>query len=98
MPFGGAGGWPEVDDLKRRLDVNDTSVHDAEMTVILATAIGQIKDEVGDWDEASDTVTDGMAESALARAVELASDVPISRAEAKSLKLLKGNRRRFSIG
>jgi hypothetical protein len=98
MPLSGEGGWPTVDDLKRRLDVNDTSVHDAEMAVILAAAIGQIQDEVGDWDPASDTANDAQAEAALARGVELASDVPIPREERRSLQLLKGQRRRFSIG
>jgi hypothetical protein len=98
MPFGGTGGWPEVDDLKRRLDVNDASVHDDEMAVILAAGIAQIKLEVGDWDDASDTANDALAEAALDRGVELASDAPIPRDERKSLQLLKGERRRFSIG
>jgi len=98
MTYGGDGGWPEVSDLKRRLDVNDVSVHDDEMQVILSTAIGQIKGEVGDWDDVSDEANDAMAEAALERAVELASDVPIPREQRKSLTLLKGQRRRFSIG
>ena len=97
MPgYGGEGGWPEVTDLKRRLDVNDTSVHDTEMAVILAAAIEQTKAEVGEWD-ASDEANDALAEAALDRAVELAGDVLPPRAERKSEALMYGQRRRFHI-
>jgi hypothetical protein len=99
MSFGGESdiGWPEVEDLKRRLDVNDTSVHDVEMGVILAAAIDQIKHEVGEWDELTDAPNEALAEAALARAVELGSDVMPARSERKSNQLLYGQRRRFPI-
>ena len=100
MSFGGESDvdWPEVEDLKRRLDVQDTSVHDVEMEVILAAAIAQIKTEVGEWDELTDAPNENMAEAALDRAVELGSDVLPPRLERKSEQLLYGQRRRFGIG
>jgi uncharacterized protein YfeS len=100
MSFGGESdiGWPEVDDLKRRLNVLDMSIHNTEMAVILAAAIDQIKLEVGDWDELTDMPNEALAEAALARAVELGSDVMPPRSERKSNQLLMGQRRRFPIG
>lgn len=101
MSFGGGLSdldWPELDDLKRRLDVTDTSIHDIEMEVILAAAISQIKDEVGDWDELTEAPNENLAEAALDRAVELAGDVLPPPEERKSLQLMKGQHRRFSIG
>ena len=98
MAFGGDNdGWPSLEDLKRRLNLLDLSTHDEEANVVLVAAIGQIKSEVGEWDEAVDLPTDGMAEAALERAVELLSDVLPPMNERKSVALLKGQRRRFSI-
>jgi hypothetical protein len=108
MSFGGESdiGWPEVEDLKRRLNVIDVSIHDVEMEVILAAAIGQIKMEVGDWDELTDAPNEALAGSALQRAFEMGSadEVGITRGRfgtthiPKSTQLLLGQRRRFPIG
>lgn len=100
------GDWPEVDDLKRRLNVLDVSIHDTEMAVILAAAINQIKLEVGNWDELVDSPNEAMAEAALQRAFEMGSadEVGITRDRfgtvhiPKSNQLLLGQRRRFPIG
>jgi hypothetical protein len=100
MGFGGGSDldWPQLDDLKRDQNMLDDSTYDGEMEVILAAAIGQIKLEVGNWDELTDAPNEAMAEAALRRAVELSSDVLPPRAERKSLQLLYGQRRRFGIG
>jgi hypothetical protein len=100
MSFGGESdiSWPEVDDLKRRLDVKALEAHDVELGVILAAAIAQIKDEVGEWDELTDAPNEAIAEAALERAVELSQDVLPPANERRSLLLLKGQRRRFAIG
>lgn len=97
MPFSGENGWPSEEDLKRRLNVDDTSVHDEEVGVILAAGIAWAKRKAGDWHE-SDAPTDELAEAALARAVELGSDVMPPSGERKSEALLYGQRRRFGIG
>lgn len=96
-PFGGEDGWPEVDDLRRRLNVQDESVHEDEMAVILAAAITQIKAERGNWDEETDEPNENLAEAALDRAVELASDIPIPRDQRRSNQLMQGQRERFPI-
>jgi hypothetical protein len=99
MPFGGGDdGWPSLEDVKRRANLLDLSVHDEEASVVLAAAIGQIKSEVGKWDELTDLPTDGMAEAALNRAMELVGDVPTPFSERRSIALLRGQRRRFGIG
>lgn len=101
MGFGGGSDleWPELDDLKRRLDITaDPSEHDGELEVILAAAIAQIKLQVGNWDEMVDTPNEQLAEAALDRAVELGADVLPPRNERKSEQLLMGQRRRFGIG
>jgi hypothetical protein len=108
MSFGGESdiGWPEVDDLKRRLNVLDISVHDTEMAVILAAAIEWTKSKVGDWDELTDAPNEALAEAALQKAVESGSadEVGTTRDRfgnvhmPKSEQLLYGQRRRFGIG
>jgi hypothetical protein len=107
MSFGGESdiGWPEVDDLKRRLNVLDISIHDTEMAVILAAAIDWVKNKVGEWDELTDAPNETLAEAALMRAVELGSEGSEqqvdrfgNRSISKAEQLLYGQRRRFGIG
>jgi hypothetical protein len=106
MSFGGESdiGWPEVDDLKRRLNVLDMSIHNTEMAVILAAAIDWVKGKVGEWDELTDAPNEALAEAALMRAVEIGTEGTElidrfgNRQLPKSEKLLYGQRRRFPIG
>lgn len=100
MSFGGESdiGWPELEDLKRRVNVQELEVHDVELGVILAAAIAQIKGEVGEWDELTDYPNEALAEAALERAWELSQDTLPPRNERRSLLLMRGQRRRFAIG
>jgi hypothetical protein len=94
--------WPDLDEFKQRLDITsddwDGDADDSRLTRVLASAIEQTKQRVGDWDEAYDTPNERIAQSALELAVELATTGVTPRIESKSLTMLYGQRRRFSIG
>lgn len=102
--------WPELDELKQVLDVTsddwDGDLDNSRLTRLLAAAIAQVKDDVGNWDELTDQPDAKLAQAALqmaylispkigggnlAAAAALASNDPTYQA------LLSGHRRRFSI-
>lgn len=99
--------WPTTAELKQRLDITSDDWDD-HMDRLIAAGIAWVKAKVGDWDEDFDVPTEALSQSALERAVELATTGepvpifggregairPVSRAES----LLHGARRRFGIG
>lgn len=98
--------WPGLAELKQRIDVtsddwdgDEDPDADTRLSRLLATAIDWVKRKVGDWDEYEDEPTDNMAQSALERAVELATDAPSNPdTTPRSEDLLFGQRRTFGIG
>lgn len=90
--------WPELDEAKQALDVTGDD-WDARLGRVLAAAIHQVKIDVGDWDEASDTPDDDLAEAALVQAEILSNTTtaPESLRE-RYAGLIRGHRRRFHIG
>lgn len=99
MPLGSGSeiDWPEVVDLKKRLDITSEGVWDDQLQVKLDAAIAQIKLKVGEWDEMVDEPDDALASAALELAVEMASVEPAIISARKSEQLLLGHRRRFGI-
>jgi hypothetical protein len=91
--------WPTTAELKQRLDIPSTD-WDNQLDRLLAAAIVQTKQRVGDWVEDFDQPNEAISQSALELAVELATtgDEAGSRQESKSRQLLFGHRRRFGIG
>lgn len=88
--------WPELSDLKLRLDITSDD-YDGQLDVLLAAAIAQIKEKVGLWDEMVDMPDEALAAAALQRAFEMAStDASVIEAR-KSEQLLFGHRRRFGV-
>lgn len=87
--------WPDLDDLKRRLDMTTREDTDGELEVALAAAIGQTKEKRGNWDELTDMPDEGLATSALHRAIFLVTgdDQAKQRADAS----LYGHRQRYGI-
>lgn len=96
-----AGFWPDVDELKTILDVDPQSaVWDITLARVMASAINQVKSEVGQWDDVLDVPDDNLAQAAL-RMAELMALRPEAAAEALSdptyQRLIFGHRRRFGI-
>ena len=97
MPLGGSDlDWPELEDLKQRLDITSED-WDGQLEVKLAAAIAQIKEKVGLWDEMVDMPDEALASAALELAVEMSSTEPAILAARKSEQLLYGHRRRIGI-
>lgn len=103
---GGEGEWPTVDELKKVLDVTSDDL-DHQLDRHLDAAIEQVKLDTGDWDEMEDEPTSSLAQAALLLAVRIAKAPAESseairwaahRQDANYGMLLKGRRRRFSIG
>ena len=94
--------WPDLTELKQRLDVTsgdwDGDADDSRLTRVLQSAIDKTKLRVGDWDDLHDVPNVQIAQSALELAVELATTGPTPPGISKSLEVLTGQRRRFSIG
>jgi hypothetical protein len=101
-----AAEWPTSAELKQRLDITSDDWDD-QLARLLAAAIAQTKQRVGDWVEDFDQPNEAIAQSALELAVELSAtrdefarirgtDVLVDRS--KSKQLLMGHRRRFGIG
>jgi hypothetical protein len=89
--------WPTATDLKRRLDIT-SSDWDDDMDRLVASGIAWVQAKVGDWNEDTDAPDDALAQAALERAVELATNgTAVSPLPLKSEALLHGHRRRFSI-
>jgi hypothetical protein len=91
--------WPEAAELKQVLDVTSED-WDETLYRVLAAAIDKVKADVGDWDEATDTPDDRLAQAAL-RMGELIAQRPEAATETASdptyRRLLFGHRRRFGV-
>ena len=94
-----AAEWPTTAELKQRLDITSTD-WDEQLTRLLAAAITETKARIGEWDEDFDQPDEGISQSALELAVELAQtgEAASSSVASKSRHLLYGKRRRFGIG
>lgn len=91
--------WPTTAELKQRLDITSDDWDD-QLDRLLAAAITETKQRIGEWVEDYDRPDESIAQSALELAVELAqtgSDA-VSSPTSKSRALLYGQRRRFGIG
>ena len=96
--------WPDTDELAQVLNIApDANIDDWQTTLdrVLASAIAQVKIDVGCWDEYEDEPTDKMAQAAL-RMGELIGLRPeavagLNRSDPTYLQLLAGERRKFSI-
>lgn len=93
--------WPTIEELRRVLDVDPNShVWDTTLERVRVSAIQQVKNDVGDWDELFDTPTCKLAQAAL-RMAELLSLRPESAAVANQdptyRRLMSGHLRRFAI-
>jgi hypothetical protein len=87
--------WPTLDELKARLDV-DTTDWDDQLTRLLAAAVDETKQSVGDWVEGVDVADDALAQSALELAVAYgASGEGFDPVKARRLRAR--HRRRFAI-
>lgn len=93
--------WPTIAELKQVLDVDPQSA-DWTLTLsrVLASAIQQVKDDIGAWDDLLDLPTCKQAQAAL-RMAELLSLRPETAATASAdptyQRLLFGSHRRFAI-
>jgi hypothetical protein len=91
--------WPDTDELKQILDITNED-WDEQLDGVLKSAIGQVKHDVGDWDEAVDTPDDSLSRAGL-RLAELQALRPDSARGTERdpvyLRYLKGHRRKFGI-
>ena len=87
--------WPTAADLKQRLDITSDDWDD-HMDRLIASGIAWVKATVGDWDEGLDSPSDALSQSALERAVEMATNGPEA-TSVKSSAQLYGHRRRFGV-
>lgn len=93
--------WPTLAEIRTLLDVDpESTVHDWDLSAFLASAIAQVKDDVGDWDELID-IPDCALKAAATRLTWLMAQSPQAAAAASTdptyNRHLKGHRRRFSI-
>jgi hypothetical protein len=88
--------WPTAVQLKQRLDITSDD-WDAHMDRLMAAGVQWAKDSVGDWVDGVDLPSDAVAQAALERAVEMATNGEASPPSPKSVALLQGYRRRFAI-
>jgi hypothetical protein len=92
--------WPDLDELKRVLDV-EGSDWDDHLEIQLTAAIDKVKADVGDWDDATDTPTPNLTKAALRAAVLLqanAADPQLVDTDEVYAGHLKGARRVFGFG
>lgn len=100
--------WPTLDELKQVLDVEGDAWDGAatsgegetRLTRLLETAISDVKDDVGDWDEDVDWPNANLAQAALRRAELTALKPELAASVANDptyVRLMKGQRRRFGF-
>ena len=104
--------WPDTDELKQVLNVDNDGGEDWTLTLdrVLASAIAHVKSDVGIWDEDTDEPDDRLAQAALrmAELMALRPDVAANafRATASGAgfaldptyqRLMFGHRRRFGL-
>lgn len=94
-----AAAWPTTAELKQRLNV-ESDDWDDQLDRVLAAAISHTRARVGEWDLDFDQPDEGVAQSALELAVEMAQTGAdaLTDPKSKSQALLFGKRRRFGIG
>ena len=98
-------GWPTLDELKQYRDVTsaewDGITDISRFTADLATAIAQVKIDVGLWDELTDMPDESLNRAAMRMAVLLRMNAEVPPALLSNdpiyQKCLKGHRRRFAI-
>lgn len=98
-----AVAWPDLAELKQALDVDSTDFDgdedDTRLTRALGSAIDRVKTDVV-WDDATDAVTERLAQAAFRAAVLIATTnegiAALDRDE-KYAALLKGYRKRWGI-
>lgn len=93
--------WPTLEELKRVIDVDPNSnAWDDTLERVRLSAIQQVKNDVGEWDDLLDTPSCKLAQAAL-RMAELLSLRPEGAAAVQSdptyRRLLSGHIRRFAI-
>lgn len=93
--------WPTLAELKKVVDVDpQSSDWDTTLGRVLTSAIQQVKDDIGTWDELIDVPTCKQAQAAL-RMAELLGLRPETAAAASAdptyQRLLFGSHRRFAI-
>src|SRR5688572_2345999 len=93
--------WPDVDELAQVLDIENVDEWQTTLDRVLASAIHQVKKDVGLWDEYLDEPDDQLGQAAL-RMGELISARPTTpvtelRADPTYQVLLSGHRRVFGI-
>jgi hypothetical protein len=93
--------WPDLDIFKTEINVPSED-HDDSLEPILAAAIAYVKDEVGDWDEGTDTPDDALAAAALRMAILMVqnpgSDAPKLASDPPFQGFVRGHRHAFAIG
>ncbi len=97
--------WPTLDELKQYRDVTgsewDGITDGSRFTADLATAIAQVKIDVGLWDELTDVPDESLNRAAMRMAVLLRMNAEVPPALLSNdpiyQKCLKGHRRRFAI-
>ena len=90
--------WPVLAELKQVLNVDSTDWDD-HLTRVLAAGISKVKLDVGDWDDATDVADEDLAAAALVRAEMVSNTTSDPEVLQRRYNLLlKGRRRRFSIG
>ena len=94
-----AVAWPTAAELKQRLNVESTDWDD-QLDRVLAAAIDNTKQRIGEWDADFDQPDETVSQSALELAVEMAQTGAdaLTDSKSKSWALLFGKRRRFGIG
>jgi hypothetical protein len=98
-------GWPTLSELKQYRDVTgaewDGTEDSSRFTADLATAIAQVKIDVGLWDELTDVPDESLNRAAMRLAVLLRMNAEVPPALLTNdpiyQKCLKGHRRRFAI-
>lgn len=65
-----AADWPDLDELKRALDVTSDD-YDGELESLMDAAISRVKQDVGNWVEGTDIPSPALARAALRAAVLL---------------------------
>jgi hypothetical protein len=106
--------WPQLDELKQRLDLVDEHWDGSEdsgdgptrLTRLLMTAVAKVKQDVGAWDEYEDEPDAALAEAALRLAELMALKPEVLAAVTRGAivgdpayqSMLYGHRRTFGIG
>lgn len=93
--------WPDADDLKRLLDVDDESF-EGDLSDLAAAAVEKVKADRGAWDEEEDEPDESLRAAAMRAAVLMrpnANDgLKALRTDEVYQGLMFGKRKRFSIG